>query len=543
MRVNLTVIKNVKIHSKLLIALIITAFFFIRLFELQNVGETWDEEPKVRNGQMHIKALAHMDFSTETWKIHRMHPPLGKMILAIPTYIQKTVNTSFGTDSNYNPGKNYFLSRVISLIFGSITLFLTYLILKKIVDEKFALCGVFLLALFPHFVAHEFVATLESIQLTVTIYFIYRILNLEQFLNNDKIDKNLLIKEAFAIGIILGFALLIKLSSLILVIYPVLFLGLKTIVNQLVNYRNKARFTVFMTQISILNSVIIIVGFTLFYILWPWLWPNPVSRLLDSLNSVIRDPRTEIFLGGYNTLPWYYFIFYFVITTPITYLALFVVATVTSIKVQVWKISENKNLIIVFILFCFLLPFLTSLSGFKQNGVRYLYISFPAFIIFLTWGLYRINQYIKSKYIYPLIVLTILSIIFSNLLISPYYLDYYNNFVGGTKNVYEKKLAQIGWWGEGSLEAVRYANKNFPQNSKVCLDIIPRHVVAKFRKDIKVDADCLYDKDYLIINNMYRQQTRIGQIEPWHTLIYEVKVNGAVLVEIYKVGDPPTTLH
>lgn len=500
-------INFIKKYEYLILLLGLSIIFLVRMIELSTVGETWDEYPKVRNGQLHIKAITSLDFSKETWQEHEKHPPLGKIILAIPTYIQKSLNINPFNDNVYNEGKRYFLARTTSLLFSIGTLFLTYLIAKKAFNKKAAIFSTIFLSLMPHFVAHSFVATLEGIQAFFSMLLIYTLLNAKKLSYNNSI----------ILGIILGLLFLVKLSSFFFILYVLYYIIL---------FFNKEK------KLDVIKAVLVIniVALLIFVALWPWLWSNPILRLVESIDSITRDARTEVFLGGYNTLPWYYFIFYFIITTPILYLFIFASGLISLVKTNLFK-----DRYFAFILVCFLSIFLFSFSGFKQNGVRYLYSSFPVFCIVLGVFITKFINYLKKPIYTKLTIFIILVIaVLPFFQISPYYFDYYNEFVGGPENVYKNKTAQVDWWGEGSKEAILWVNSNLPKNSRICVNIIPNHVVPVFREDIKVDKDCVYDKDYLIYNTMYKLQERFN-VESKHTLIYELKANGAPLVLIYKV--------
>ena len=49
--------------------------------------------------------------------------------------------------------------------------------------------------------------------------------------------------------------------------------------------------------------------------------------------------------------------------------------------------------------------------------------------------------------------------------IHPYYLDYYNEVVGGPSGAWEARLFETGWWGEGMDRAVAWVNDNAPEKA------------------------------------------------------------------------------
>ena len=71
-------------------------------------------------------------------------------------------------------------------------------------------------------------------------------------------------------------------------------------------------------------------------------------------------------------------------------------------------------------------------------------------------------------------------LIFEQVKIFPYYLDYYNQFVGGTSGAIRKGY-DFSWWGEGQREAGLWVNQNAPDGSSVGLIVSPRYVFPRIR--------------------------------------------------------------
>jgi len=75
------------------------------------------------------------------------------------------------------------------------------------------------------------------------------------------------------------------------------------------------------------------------------------------------------------------------------------------------------------------------------------------------------------SYLFPSLVVGYLVV--TSLIIHPYYLDYYNEIVGGPKNVYKHRWFEIAWWGEGIKEAVEYVNATASPGAYIWLKVIP----------------------------------------------------------------------
>ena len=110
---------------------------------------------------------------------------------------------------------------------------------------------------------------------------------------------------------------------------------------------------------------------------------------------------------------------------------------------------KQKNIYSLIILLWFLLPFSLSFYSWRQHGLRYIIEIYPAIALISALGFdYLVNKltnvnikkllYFTPIFIYLLIVLW---------QVKPYYLDYFNELVGGVNNVYNKNFSN---WMVGS---------------------------------------------------------------------------------------------
>jgi hypothetical protein len=121
--------------------------------------------------------------------------------------------------------------------------------------------------------------------------------------------------------------------------------------------------------------------------------------------------------------------------------------------------------------------------------------------------------------------------------ITPYYFDYFNELVGGTRNVYVHKLFFLGWWGEGLKDAGMYVATNAPDTSRIGLAINPNHNIL-YRKNTLVYESFTPEKsyDYVIVNEF--NVTRLGfdesVLKKKYKIVHKVIADGAELVRVYK---------
>jgi hypothetical protein len=120
---------------------------------------------------------------------------------------------------------------------------------------------------------------------------------------------------------------------------------------------------------------------------------------------------------------------------------------------------------------------------------------------------------------------------------TPYYLEYYNELVGGTKNVYERKLFFIGWFGEGLKQPSEYVVKNAKAGEKVGLSVEPYPTSVLKSPDLNYEIfNTKHKYDYVIVN--YYSVVRMGFneniLKKDYELVYTENAGGADLVHVYK---------
>ena len=101
---------------------------------------------------------------------------------------------------------------------------------------------------------------------------------------------------------------------------------------------------------------------------------------------------------------------------------------------------------------------------------------------------------------------------------------------------YEKKLFQIGWWGQGIKEAGYYIKNTAPRGSMIGIALAPPHVFPNL-KDYKTSIFTQEKKyDYVIVNDyaVLRYNFNDNFIKRDYKLTYVVTADRAVLVSIYR---------
>ena len=203
----------------------------------------------------------------------------------------------------------------------------------------------------------------------------------------------------------------------------------------------------------------------LIYILWPYLWDDPVANFINTfLNLSNFDHKgSNFFLGeyiSYKDIPWYYVATWIIVTTPIIYLILFSLGC-AKIFLSTINITINKiNLILMdhFFLMFVLIPIIAviTLNSTLYNGWRHMYFIYPGIIIITLLGVDLLIKNIKNKYFlnFFLIVLMLSLLNISSWMIKnhPHQNVYFNKFAG-------KKFSsrfELDYWGLTYRENLKF---------------------------------------------------------------------------------------
>jgi hypothetical protein len=229
---------------------------------------------------------------------------------------------------------------------------------------------------------------------------------------------------------------------------------------------------------------------------------------------------------------YYYFVAAF-ITTPVVILIL----SLFGIKLS---LDKRKNWIYVALLIWLFVPFLISFFHHRQNMIRYIVQFYVPLSLFAALGFeYVIQKFTSSKIVkYSLIMPLVVYMSYILLQMSPYYLAYYNELVGGTKNVYENRLFLIGWFGDGLKYPGIYLAQNAKHNSKIGLAINPFTVTSIYRTPSLQYEQFEQNKqyDYVVVNyyHVIRSGFDESQLKRDYEIVYTEKAGNTDYAHVYK---------
>lgn len=195
-------------------------------------------------------------------------------------------------------------------------------------------------------------------------------------------------------------------------------------------------------------------------------WPYVGMNFFQNLKSALVNSsffylwnKQILFIGEFllrDARPWYYLPFWFLITTPLFLLVLFV------IPFFVKKFYSNK--LIVYLHTSLLVNFLVYLilNPVIYNGIRHFLFFIP---IASTISAITFSEIYKSLccrnlkiFVLSLLFMGLLPVILSTVSLFPFHYVYFNELVGGTSNAYKK--FDLDYWGASYTKTAEYFRDN-----------------------------------------------------------------------------------
>ncbi len=525
--VNALNLKTPKVNSNnaLKIGILVIIFVFsmsLRMWTIDQIGRTWDEMEFLAPGYKLDQLISKGDFNNNYFISTYNHPPLVKYLYGLAGRFDIEKFTK-----NRDPVFRYDLTyaRILSAIMFSLGVVMVALIGWRIFSPTVGVISGIILSMLPTSIGLSQLVTTESLKILVYPLAIYSyILIVEKFT----------IRRVILAGILTGIALQAKQTDILL--FPLL------IVIFYLQYRitkQSVKKVFLKSRVKALTAIILISILT-FVVIWPQsiFHLKEIQEINQKTWSVQFSPKPwlitlsppEIFFGRLTMVPDYYYIVYFLITIPVLILGLFFAG--------VYKTFKTKTIYYYLVLLWFLVPFSLSIYSWRQHGLRYIIEIYPAIALLAALGFEYITKKLSKGNLIKLSLGFFLAIylFISIWQIKPYYLDYFNELVGGTGNVYKHNLFQIGWWGQGEREAGYYLKVNAKRGAEVGLALSPEHTFPKFNNLKYSDWSKKNKYDYVVVNwyHIIRDGFDDSPIKRDYRLVYSVKAGEATLAFVYK---------
>lgn len=449
--------------------------FIPRLLVAYAIGMTWDEASYVLSGGLALRNLVSLNFSREAWSFE-FHPPVLMYLYAISYVIWVLIDAllRYGLSTDFSllyvnvlnmaSGQSALVAmRFPAVTLGALSCVIVYLFSYNLVpSKKMALLSGLALAFSPLFTAQTSLAVLDG---SVAFFYVCAIWLFYRAARFGSV-KDLVISSICA-GLAFGssetgFGILLILGGWVSVL-----LVRKDEQGTLPGLNSKSKWHLL---------IWLVLALAVFYVAWPWLWGDPIGQFLKN----VRLFTTGHVRGGWKDfflLPFDYYVVLFFVTTPVTLLILYGVGIIGSVSC-----SELRREILLLLLWVTIPTIVLGLPFVVRVGVRTITFIVPSLSILTGIGIFRLNSLIatmktkeicyraccralRKTLIFIFVVLALCLLVVENAKIHPYYLDYYNQLVGGTNGAKDTFL--VGWWGEGMDKAIEFIDTHAKANSTV----------------------------------------------------------------------------
>ncbi len=506
--------------SKILVIafFIFISSFLLRVWDLNSMGRVWDEQAIQEKGFLITKLLKEKDFSNKFWYIDAAdHPIFAFYFIGLASYgdvieFDKNAPTTFSPGSFGAPIFPYDLTygRLLSAFISSLSVALIFLIGARYFSLFVGLSAAIILATIPHYLGYSKMVELES---WIVLFFSACVFSYLLFLETGR--RHYLILT----GILTGLTLMIKQSNaLIFIFYLLTFFAWWKL-------SEKRNITFF--HFIPLGVVTLITAF----IVYPMPWFHLTEFLGRNADWLEGGLVPELIFGRLMGARSFYYVLAFFITTPF----LILILTLVGLK---YSFDKRKLWIYSALIIWFFVPFLITFFHMRQHMVRYIIEFYAPLSILTAIGLeYIAIKFSTNKNIkYLAFIIISIYMMISIFKIHPYYLSYYNELVGGIKNVYNKNLFFIGWWGEGLVESGKYLEMYADRNKTIGLALNPTNTIYK-SKDLKYEKfDPRKEYEYVVLNDF--NITRLGFderiLDKDYVIVFREGLPGVDFSRVYK---------
>ncbi|MFH1565755.1 MAG: phospholipid carrier-dependent glycosyltransferase [bacterium] len=399
-------------------------------------------------------------------------------------------------------------------IAGSIfsILFYCYSIIKKHISSTFAFWVIFFIITEPFVIGNVRSIHVDAL---ATFFMFASVISFWAL----QVEKFSLKKYILLTGIFTGFALLTKISSLVLFPFFIISSILVKISGKIsIKVFLGTLFKAFRRNIFILFSISF-VSAIIFFLFFPAMWSNPISTIQKIvsdgfLDTALNEESSQIVLGwDIATLKYRYLSYFIQImfrTSPLVLIGflfglLSFVLRFFSNKKTIKPLSSNmKSLLLNSLIFIFGYYLMISISD--KKIFRYILPLYPFLSVFVAYTVTKIFSTINLR-TYKIKIFVIAFVILYQFLqpvsVYPNFFAYFNPLLGGIKNA--SKVISLNQDATGYYIVGEYLNRklNAEEITVGCYDSGPMY--AYFRghtiklKLIELSQEYLKDMDYILL--------------------------------------------
>lgn len=209
-----------------------------------------------------------------------------------------------------------------------------------------------------------------------------------------------------------------------------------------------------------------LIAFCFMIVFWPYLWPDPLGRLIESVFNCAYYPDIHFTLFNGNLVESEHI--------PLSYVPTLLVAQLTETTLLLALVGAFSMLkkfrwdLVALILFWFALPVgaIIWLRMSLYNNLRQVFFILPPLFLIAGLGLDWLFRFLRQPITRLLILcLVLLPGLYANLTLYPYQYIYYNQLAGGVSGACD--AFELDYWRLAFKEAQSYINKTAGVNANI----------------------------------------------------------------------------
>lgn len=314
-------------------------------------------------------------------------------------------------------------------------------------------------------------------------------------------------------------------------------------------------------QTILLLALYSVVSAMVMYLLWPWLWDDPLARFNEAfqkMSQFSRGPRDLLYWSQVvktTELPWHYILTWIVISTPLLYVALFLVGAIDTLRAlisRLWRLwgndAELQDLIFLGLVVSPILAVIY-LHSVLYDGWRQMYFLYPPFLMLALkgWSVLRHHTYrhqIVGRFIKPALNLLLgASLLWTALWMyraHPLQNVYFNALAGSDV----KSRFDVDYWGLGNRIAVEhilrdtadaYASIWTPSYPKLW---ITKHILSPLDRRRLIEVGSLKESPQYIVQT-YRMDHEDYVKNHGYEIVKSFAIDGQTIFTILRLPPKP----
>ena len=454
-------------NSRFWLVLFFSLYFILGLLCFRDYGISWDERPEKLTGIVNANYVLESLCPSLAQKVNEKASGMGEKIPNLHDYSDKDYGiflqmpmlaaealTGFALDSR----TDWWLRHFITFFYFFLATLALFDIIRLVFQSSFyGLMGAAMLILSPRFFAESFYNIKDVGFLSIMIMATW---SLFRFFYYPKWRYVLLV------GFMAAAATAVRIIGFQVVLMASLIFLLQVWVDRKVLNRQRLGMMALLWGVFVACTILFYLGS----------WHSPGDFFVSAIQRMSAYPWSgqSLFMGQYYkalSIPWYYLPVWIGITTPLVYLALFMVGTAGSLWQGIRFIKHRSAEAIPFIVFLvmFFVPLLglIVLKSALYNGWRQCYfLYFPLLMLSVSgiWFLMKAIRVSKIRStIWSVLIVSFCATGFWMFMAHPYQNAYFNILAGhNIERNFEKD-----YWGLSILEGYRHILKTDGRDSVV----------------------------------------------------------------------------